>query len=99
MHRKAARLVLWLLLAMGIGLAVVYRDRFDITVLQQWLDQAGNAAPLVFIGVYALGAVLFLPGSVLTLAGGALFGPVLGTFYNLTGATSPSTDKICSQSA
>jgi len=28
-----------------------------------------------------------LPGSVLTLAGGALFGPVLGTFYNLTGAT------------
>src|SRR3989304_1126594 len=36
---------------------------------------------------YALAAVLFLPGSVLTLAGGALFGPVLGTFYNLTGAT------------
>jgi uncharacterized membrane protein YdjX (TVP38/TMEM64 family)/rhodanese-related sulfurtransferase len=31
--------------------------------------------------------VLFLPGSVLTLAGGALFGPVWGTLWNLTGAT------------
>jgi uncharacterized membrane protein YdjX (TVP38/TMEM64 family) len=30
---------------------------------------------------------LFLPGSILTLVGGALFGPVWGTFYNLTGAT------------
>jgi uncharacterized membrane protein YdjX (TVP38/TMEM64 family)/rhodanese-related sulfurtransferase len=39
------------------------------------------------MSVYALATVLFLPGSVLTLAGGALFGPVWGTFYNLTGAT------------
>ena len=36
-------------------------------------------------------AKLFLPGSVLTLAGGALFGPVLGTVYNLTGATLGAT--------
>jgi len=35
--------------------------------------------------------VLFLPGSVLTLVGGALFGPVWGTFYNLTGATLGAT--------
>ena len=31
--------------------------------------------------------MLFLPGSVLTLAGGALFGPVRGTLNNLAGAT------------
>ena len=31
------------------------------------------------------------PGSVLTLAGGSLFGPVLGTFVNLTGATLGAT--------
>jgi uncharacterized membrane protein YdjX (TVP38/TMEM64 family)/rhodanese-related sulfurtransferase len=41
----------------------------------------------VFMGIYAIATVFFLPGSVLTLAGGALFGPVMGTFYNLTGAT------------
>ena len=48
---------------------------------------AGMAGPLLFMVLYALATVLFLPGSVLTLAGGALFGPLWGTFYNLTGAT------------
>jgi len=38
-----------------------------------------------------VGTVFFLPGSVLTLAGGALFGPVWGTVYNLTGATVGAT--------
>ena len=37
--------------------------------------------------IYAIATVLFLPGSILTFAGGALFGPLAGTFYNLTGAT------------
>lgn len=35
--------------------------------------------------------MLFLPGSLLTIAGGVLFGPVWGTFYNLTGATIGAT--------
>jgi uncharacterized membrane protein YdjX (TVP38/TMEM64 family)/rhodanese-related sulfurtransferase len=75
------------LLVIGIVLAVLYRDRFDAAALQAWTRDAGAAAPLLFMVVYAVATVLFLPGSVLTLAGGALFGPVLGTFYNLTGAT------------
>ena len=40
---------------------------------------AGPAGPLVFIAAYAACTVLLVPGSVLTLAAGALFGPVLGT--------------------
>jgi uncharacterized membrane protein YdjX (TVP38/TMEM64 family)/rhodanese-related sulfurtransferase len=71
----------------GIALAVLYRDRFDAAELEAWIHQAGIWAPIVFMLIYALVTVLFLPGSVVTLAGGALFGPVLGTFYNLTGAT------------
>jgi len=76
-----------LVLAGGFALAAVYRDQFDIAALQSRLTAAGGAAPLLFIALYALATVAFLPGSVLTLAGGALFGPVLGTLYNLTGAT------------
>jgi uncharacterized membrane protein YdjX (TVP38/TMEM64 family)/rhodanese-related sulfurtransferase len=37
--------------------------------------------------LYAVATVLFLPGSVITLAGGVLFGPVWGTLWSLTGAT------------
>lgn len=87
MKRNSIRILLVLVLLAGIGLALLYRDRLDVAALEQWVQSAGLAAPLLFMLVYAIAAVFFLPGSVLTLAGGALFGPVLGTFYNLTGAT------------
>jgi uncharacterized membrane protein YdjX (TVP38/TMEM64 family) len=87
MNRNVMRILLGLVLLAGIGLALLYRDRLDVAALEQWVQSAGLAAPLLFMLVYAIAAVFFLPGSVLTLAGGALFGPVLGTFYNLTGAT------------
>lgn len=85
------RIVLFTGLVAAIALAVMYRDRFDGAALEAWVHDAGPVAPLLFMLVYALAAVLFLPGSVLTLAGGALFGPVLGTVYNLLGATVGST--------
>ncbi len=81
------RLLLGLLLLVAIGLAVLNRDQLDATALEQWLEQAGWAAPLLFMALYAVVTVLFLPGSVVTLIGGALFGPLYGTLYNLTGAT------------
>ena len=85
--KSPLRILLLVLLAAGITLAVIYRDRFDVAALQAWIGEAGAVAPLAFMALYAIAAVFFLPGSVMTLAGGALFGPVLGTFYNLTGAT------------
>lgn len=74
-------------LVTGIVVAVIYRDRFDAAELEAWVQGSGSLAPVLFMGIYALATVLFLPGAVMTLAGGALFGPILGTFYNLTGAT------------
>jgi len=85
--QKLIRLFLVIGLLAGIGLAIFYRDHFDVQTLESWINDAGVLAPVIFMLVYAAATVLFLPGSVLTLAGGALFGPVLGTFYNLTGAT------------
>jgi uncharacterized membrane protein YdjX (TVP38/TMEM64 family)/rhodanese-related sulfurtransferase len=79
-------LVLGLVLA-GIAVVVSYRDSLDTAALEQWVAGFGDAGPVVFMLLYALGTVLFLPGSVITLAGGAMFGPLWGTVYNLTGAT------------
>jgi uncharacterized membrane protein YdjX (TVP38/TMEM64 family) len=84
----------WLLggLLLGaISLALFYRDHFQLELIENWVAAAGIAAPLIFILVYALAAVLLLPGSVFTLAGGALFGPLWGTVYNLVGATLGAT--------
>lgn len=84
---KSLRLVLLFFLLSGIAIAIYYRERFDVQALQTWVDNAGVVAPIVFMLVYIVATIFFLPGSVLTLAGGALFGPIFGTFYNLTGAT------------
>ncbi|MCF6150313.1 MAG: TVP38/TMEM64 family protein [Candidatus Kuenenia sp.] len=81
------RIIMFIFLIAGIVTVVIYRRQFDITVLESWLADAGIMAPLLFIGIYVISTVLFLPGSVLTIAGGVLFGPVWGTFYSLTGAT------------
>lgn len=87
MNKTVLRALLGLILLAAIGTAIGLRDQFDAAALQAWLEGAGAAGPIVFMLIYALAAVLFLPGSVLTLAGGALFGPLWGTLWNLTGAT------------
>jgi uncharacterized membrane protein YdjX (TVP38/TMEM64 family) len=91
MNSRFVRIGLLLILVAGIAVAVIYRDRFDVAALERWIQDAGIWAPLLFMAVYAVAAVLFLPGTLLTLADGALFGPVLGTLYNLTGATIGAT--------
>jgi uncharacterized membrane protein YdjX (TVP38/TMEM64 family) len=87
MNKTLQRGLLALVLIAAIVLAFVYRDRIDARMLEDWVAGAGMAGPLLFMALYAVATVLFLPGSVLTLAGGALFGPLWGTVYNLTGAT------------
>lgn len=81
------RLIVLLVLGIAIAVAITYREHLRVEVVEGWVEAAGPAAPLAFMGLYVAGAMLFLPGSVFTLAGGALFGPIGGTFYSLTGAT------------
>lgn len=87
MNKSILQAFIFLLLISGIVLAVLLRDQLDVEMLETWVNDAGVAGPIVFMLIYIIGTVVFLPGSVLTLAGGALFGPLLGTFYNLTAAT------------
>lgn len=91
MKGKGGRVILFLLLAVAVAAAYFYRDQFNVAQLQQWVTGAGMAGPLLFILLYALATVLFLPGSIPTLAGGAIYGPLWGTLYNITGATIGAT--------
>jgi len=85
--KKLLQFSVFILLIAGIALSIVYREYISADALEAWVYDSGTAGPLVFMAIYIVGTIFFLPGSVLTLAGGALFGPVWGTFYNLTGAT------------
>jgi uncharacterized membrane protein YdjX (TVP38/TMEM64 family) len=50
------------------------------------LDRAGPWAPALFIAAYVLGSLAFVPGAVLTLIAGALFGLGRGIPIVFTGA-------------
>lgn len=81
------------LLALAAAGAWVFRHHgsLDTAALQHRISALGIWAPVAFIAVYAAGTVAFFSGAVLTLAGGALFGPIWGTLWNLTGATLGAT--------
>ncbi len=91
MKTHLLRLGLFLLLAVGIALAWLNRDKFAPEAIEAWVRHPGLWGPLVFVGIYCFAPALFLPGSVLTLAGGALFGPVAGALLSLIGATVGAT--------
>jgi uncharacterized membrane protein YdjX (TVP38/TMEM64 family) len=82
--RRPLVLVCFLVLLAVLGLR--FRTYLDLSGIEALIATMGVWAPLGFIGLYAASTLLFIPGSVLTLAGGFLFGPVVGTFYNLCGA-------------
>jgi len=46
--------------------------------LRSWILGLGPVGPLVFIAIYAIAVVAAVPGSVLTIAAGAMFGSALG---------------------
>jgi uncharacterized membrane protein YdjX (TVP38/TMEM64 family) len=85
------RLTLSVALAAGFTAIIFFRDRLSFELLDNAIKEAGLWGPILFMMLYAIATVFFLPGSLLTLAGGALFGPLAGTFYNLTGATLGAT--------
>jgi len=91
MQTKLKRISLFSIIAIAIAAGFFYRDQLDPNSLQNWIENAGNAAPAVFILTYIISTILFLPGSLLTLLGGVLFGPIWGTFYSLTAATIGAT--------
>ena len=55
------------------------------------IQSLGPAAPLAFVAIYALAVVALIPASLLTIAGGAVFGLIRGVIYALIGATLGST--------
>ena len=56
-----------------------------------WIESLGIAGAIAFIVVYIVATVAFLPGSILTLAGGAIFGLFWGSIYVFLGATIGAT--------
>ncbi len=69
------------LIALG-SQAGPYLERF-----RDWVASLGPLGPLVFIAGYATATVFGMPGAILTLAAGPIFGVLFGSIYVFIGAT------------
>lgn len=85
------RVILIAALCSAIAWLAFNRQLIQPAALGRTLRRFGPFAPLLFILCYALATVLFAPGVILTLAGGAFFGPLWGTLWSLIGATLGAT--------
>ncbi|RLM63758.1 TVP38/TMEM64 family protein [Halorubrum sp. Atlit-26R] len=87
-RRGIAAVVGVAVLAVGLYVLVSRYAGFitDAEALRTWLDQFGIFAPIVFIGIQALQVIVApIPGQVVALVAGYLFGSLWGTVYSLTG--------------
>jgi uncharacterized membrane protein YdjX (TVP38/TMEM64 family) len=77
------------LLLVGIVALVLVGRRLGGLVPQfaAWVDGLGPWGPLAFIAGYVLACIAFVPGSVLTVAAGAIFGVMKGVVYVFVGAS------------
>lgn len=87
----ASRWTLAIVMAAAVVAAFLFRDSLDFAALEGAVHGLGAWGAVGFVLIFAAATVLFLPGSVFGLAGGALFGPVLGTAINLAGGTLGAT--------
>ncbi|RMF41859.1 MAG: TVP38/TMEM64 family protein [Anaerolineae bacterium] len=89
----------WIALAFWLGLIAAYQwyaasnGLSPLQVVQRLLDfmTSGLWGPLVYILLYAIRPLILFPSTVLTLAGGFVFGPVLGVLYTILASNTSST--------
>ena len=92
---KFKRILLFFSIALAIAILIlatrsVYVQEISRNVLMQ-IDDLGVWGPVAFIASYNLATILFIPGSVLTLGGGVIFGLWWGSIYVFVASTLGAT--------
>ncbi|RUT05545.1 hypothetical protein DSM106972_035520 [Dulcicalothrix desertica PCC 7102] len=84
-----------LLVCIAVGTVIFLAKALNFqSLLQQalrWVQSLGVLGPIAFMVIYNLATILFIPGSVLTLGGGVLFGVFWGSIYVFIAATIGAT--------
>ena len=83
--------VIKILIAVGIIVAVYFVLRHygitkhirleNVPKIKTWVESFGVIAPLIYLGLYLISTVFFLPGFPVTVLAGFIFGPLWGVVY------------------
>jgi len=83
---KAGTLLVFIVLAVLVMRFTQAREYLTAEQAGRLLESAGMWAPIAYVILYAVGVCLFIPGTLLTGLGAALFGPYKGFLYVWAGA-------------
>jgi len=90
--RSRLRWVLYATAAIAVLVAAKYFHVQDLLKeALDWIAKLGPWGPVIFVGIYIVATVFFIPGSVLTLGAGAVFGVGLGSVCVSISATLGAT--------
>jgi uncharacterized membrane protein YdjX (TVP38/TMEM64 family) len=91
--QKFVALFFWAALLIGYQWYAYVNNLSALEVVQNLLAFLTNSfwGPLVYIGLYAFRPLILFPSTVLTLAGGFVFGPFLGVLYTIIASNISST--------
>ncbi len=92
---KKNKILRLLLITIVITLLIIAAKVFHFQEILQnaliWIKTLGFWAPLAFIFIYNIATILLIPGSILTLGGGLIFGLFQGSIYVFVAATLGAT--------
>lgn len=88
--RRTRATILVLALA-GLGIGVLVAGTPSQEEVRDLVERVGVAAPIVYVALYAGLVVLLVPGSIITIVGGVVFGTWSGTALAVVGASLGAT--------
>lgn len=91
--QKIGALLFWIVLIAAYQWYASANDLSPLQVTQRFLGflQNGTWGVLIYVLLYAVRPLILFPSTILTLAGGFVFGPVLGVLYTIIASNISST--------
>ncbi|MTJ51215.1 TVP38/TMEM64 family protein [Anabaena sp. UHCC 0253] len=93
--RRFSSQIKLLLISSLVAMAIATIQKFNIQELLRtsliWVESLGSWGVAAFIVIYNIATILFIPGALLTMSGGVLFGLVWGSIYVVIAATLGAT--------
>lgn len=80
-----ASVLILIAVSQKLNISIRFSNLLQSTLL--WVKMLGTMGAIAFIVIYNLATILFVPASILTLGGGAIYGVVWGSIYVFVAAT------------
>ncbi|PSB03097.1 TVP38/TMEM64 family protein [Merismopedia glauca] len=82
---RKKRIISYIMMGFSLAILIISAKYLNLPEilrnLLRWVDSLGNWGPIAFIIIYNLATILFIPGSILTLGGGVIYGVLWGSIY------------------